>query len=202
VTCATCRQLFEAADKRPDTRVREVDFARAQCACEREVVSAHSPGQVADSEILIRILVAPQHMAKGKVRPRASSLADAEFRGLSIFREKYTSKVRIRKIAEDLVRRAKVANGEKAGVFGVLRIECSIVRASKIDLDIFRGYCVYDTALNDDPSHAEIFQRVSDGDESLWGDRRRLLFESIKNTFVSVEDFEGGLLRDLAPTVL
>jgi hypothetical protein len=156
-------------------------------------VSAYSPGKVDSGEFLIRILVAPQHMQKGKKLPRASALTDAERNGLSTFRDYLAESQNIRAVAKNLVERALVSNKE-AGVFGVLLLPVAEVREYRCSDDSSSSYCVYDTALADNPSHAEIFQRVAGVDESLKENRRQGLFKLVRTKFIPVDEFRGGLL--------
>jgi len=156
---------------------------------------------VSSDETLIRLLVAPQHMKKGG-GPKAAALTDAERAGLSVFRECHATDDEIRKVAENLVETARVAQGnkgDKAGVFGVLRVPCVTIRSSKAPSDTAPAYCVYDTAEKDIPSHAEAFQRVAAASDGLPDERRRILFDAVKSEFVAVDKFRGGLLDDLAP---
>lgn len=163
-------------------------------------VSEHSPGCVEDGEVLIRILVAPQHRAKGKApRPRSSALTDAERNGLSVLREGLASDLEILSVARELVGRARASQGAKAGVFGVLRFGCNMVRSFCCHPENYPCYCVYDTALKERQSHAEAFQCVSGVDDAIRDARRGQLFDRVKAGFVSVDEFRGGLLKELAP---
>jgi hypothetical protein len=158
---------------------------------------------VSDDEVLIRVLVAPQHIHKKKSRPTGQALSAAESSGLSLMRENHATDDAIRAVAERLVNRARASQGEqsgKVGVFGVLQMRCSIVRASKADGDEAPAYCVYDTALPHDVSHAEAFQRTNDAEPEMILARRRQLLSEVEATFIPVADFRGGLLRDLSPT--
>jgi hypothetical protein len=147
--------------------------------------------------VLIRILVAPQHMKKGL--PKAAALSDAERNGLSMFREAEATDDQIRAVAETLVNRAREKNTAKAGVFGVLRIRCGDIRRCIAPPENEPGYCVYDTALLETPSHAEAFQRVHNCELPIQDLRRNALFAKVESTFVRVQDFRQGLLADLAP---
>jgi len=81
----------------------------------------------------------------------------------------------------------------------VLRIICKTVRDSQTEADVRGGYCVYDTALEHSPAHAEAFQRVLGAKEALRELRRQTLFAAVHETFVPVDAFRNGLLADLAP---
>lgn len=179
-------------------RALRLDELRPKCRCERTSVTPISSGIVAPEEILIRVLVAPQHM-KGNGKPKAAALSDAERTGLSVLREQTATDEEIRSVATGLVERARRAQGDKAGVFGVLRMQCGSIRNITAIDETVGAYCVYDTALKELPSHAEAFQRVFGVDPSLQEERRKRLFDSVNLTFISAEDFRNGLLADLAP---
>lgn len=202
-TAEECRLTFEALKVRdPEaSRALRLDQARPNCCCQLHSVSEHSDGPVQDAEILIRVLVAPQHM-RGKRQPKPAALSDAERNGLSMFREGLVEPKAIRDVAEGLVQKARLAAGskaDKAGVFGVLRMQCAVVRQTVCDPEERSAYGVYDTALEGDKSHTEAFQRVADASEDLIEARRRHLFAKVEATFIPVDEFMNGLLSDLAP---
>jgi hypothetical protein len=198
--CEHCRGTFSDLEREdvPIPRAIRLDQVQPNCRCEEHSVSEFSSGPVANDEVLVRLLVSPFHMQKKKALPRAAALTDAERGGLSTFREKEATKEQIRTVAESLVKRARLADS-KAGIFGVLKLKCSVVRDFCADGDTHGSYCVYDTALRETTSHAEIFQRVAGADADLIDDRRNKLFASVKSEFVHVSIFEDGLLLDLAP---
>jgi len=131
--------------------------------------------------------------------PKGAALSDAERRGLSMFREVQATDKQIREVAQNLVDRARQANGLKAGVFGVLRIRCGDIRDCLTPPEQEPSYCVYDTAKRDKPSNAEAFQRVHNCEKGLRDLRRNTLFAKIESHFVPVKEFRSGLLADLAP---
>jgi hypothetical protein len=199
-----CRATFAAlkTDEFTNRRALYLDEKQSNCCCEQHSVSEFSQGPVENHEKIIRLLVAPQHAKNG--RPKASALTDAERNGLSLFREALVTDNHIRSVAMRLVARAREnqINSRKkceVGLFGVLYIECSVIRAFKRDAESERCYCVYDTAQADNPSHSEAFQCVASIDEAVQEDRRRQLFTIVQSTFVSVIEFRNGLLKDLAP---
>ena len=201
MTCKACRKTFADLDgeEKSGTRALQLDTGHPSCQCEAFSVSEHSSGVVDDTEILVRILVAPQHMDK-KGLPRAAALSDAERSGLSVFREKQATDEDIRKVARGLVERARLANPGRAGVFGVLRMLCRTIRGCQIGGEGKRCYCVYDTARKDINSHAEAFQCIAGVPDEVRDERRRKLFSEVRTAFIPVEEFRDGLLRDLAPS--
>lgn len=196
--CDRCRSTFEALEGgEPGTRALRLDEAEPQCRCECVSVSPHSPKALEPPEVLIRVLVAPLHVRKGKIT--SSALSAAETSGLSIFRDAIATDDQIKAVAEFLVSKARISSGEKAGVFGVLRMITSTVRTCKASGENENAYCVYDTALADNPSHAEVFQRVAGGDKVRSETRRQALLSVVRSNFVPVQSFRGGLLEYLAP---
>lgn len=205
MSCEQCRATFvalETSDEALPPRADRLDEAEPECRCEAFSVSEHSPGSVLNEEVLVRILVAPQHMHKKKIQPTAASLSDSERKGLSVIRNGYIEDDIIRAVAEGLVNRARNSNNDKAGVFGVLLIECSTVRQFVRFEESKRCYCVYDTAEKNNHGHAEIFQQVAGVEKPIRDDRRQKLFEAVKTRFVPVNEFRGGLLAYLAPPSL
>jgi hypothetical protein len=195
----SCRSIFESVEAIcPDTRVQSFDELKPNCCCQNHSVSKFSSGAVQNEEVLIRILVAPQHTRRGK--PRASALTDAERRGLSVLRESKATDQEIFAVAEGLVKRARSNNNDKAGVIGVLRMVCDTVRSCPCHQEGKPCYCVYDSALEDTPSHAEAFQRVAGVTPEVMDKRRQDLFGLVKDQFVPVADFRDGLLTRLAPS--
>lgn len=202
MSCVECRATFDAldADDQPgqECRVARLDRAHPDCRCQDHSVSPHSVGRVEDDEVVARILVAPYHIDKKTGLPRASALSGAESSGLSLFRDAHAKDDEIRAVAVGLVENARKAQGDKAGVFGVLLMRGSVIRRICREGEA-PCYCLYDTGLAYNPSHAEIFQRIADVATPIHLDRRRLLFGAVKDTFVPVKDFRDGLLADLAP---
>jgi hypothetical protein len=199
--CDACGATFAAlaTGGASQNRALCLDQDQPNCCCEAVSVSAHSPGPVANAEVLVRILVAPQHM-KSNGRPRPAALTDAETHGLSVFRHGHATNGEIRLIAEQLVERTRRGNqGKKAGVFGVLQIPCDTVRNFRWGQETTPSYCIYDTAREDAAAHAEAFQRIADTDAATVLGRRQDLFAQVEPTFVSVAEFRSGLLADLAP---
>jgi hypothetical protein len=199
--CTSCKATFATArEANPSSsRAAKIDEAQPVCRCQNYSVSEFSSGPVGSDEVLIRVLVAPQHMDKKKGLPKAAALSDAERSGLSVFREHQATDDEIRRVAEGLVKTARAAQGDKAGVFGVLRMPCATVRACRAEAEDTPAYCVYDTAEKHIPSHAETFQRVHGVDDGLRDERRKLLYAAVKSEFVAVDKFRNGLLADLAP---
>jgi hypothetical protein len=208
VSCATCKATFaafgELTSAERATMALRLDTHEPECRCEGVSVSDHSPGPVEDAEVLVRILVAPQHIDKKTGLPKSAALTTAGTIGLSVLREDRASDDEILRLATTLVQNARSKAGKperakKIGVFGVLRMACSIVRNFVWIGESKTSFCVYDTAREVWPSHADAFQRIAGAPDGVPDARRNALFEHVKNGFVPVGQFRNGLLNDLAP---
>ncbi len=180
-------------------RAAYVDERHCLCQCEACSVSRFSPGPVASEELLIRLVIAPQHVNRKKL-PKAGVLSDAERNGLSMLRATATD-AEIVQSATGLVQRARERNGPTAGVFGVLHLRCETIRSFCMETEVTPCYCVYDTALEASLSHAEAFQQTFGINVDVRDQRRRQLFELVSSTFEPVATFRGGLLQNWAATV-
>jgi hypothetical protein len=203
--CEDCRAAFAQLDESEDRlRALHLDELQPYCRCQTSSVSAHSPGPVVDEEILIRVVVAPEQVKKGK--PTPATISGAESGGLSLMRQNEATDAIVRAVAKGLVDRARARRGDQAnkvGVFGILEIRCGTIRAAKANGETQPAYCVYDTALEHDAdggvSHAEAFQRISQAEKELQLARRKKLFTEVETSFIPVAEFRNGLLSDLAP---
>jgi hypothetical protein len=125
------------------------------CQCEAETVSEHSPGIVSENEVLIRTIYSPVHIntETGEVNPTAFD--DAIRLGLSVNRKDHTTRENLsaniaKKIAADIA-----AGKRKDGFWALVTLRFGDMRELRSDVGA-RLYCVYDTAKEDDPSHADI----------------------------------------------
>ena len=102
--CDDCLAVFAALSRLEISKMRAVrlDEACPSCKCSDVSVSEFSPGPIANPELLVRLLLAPQHMNK-KRAPRAAALTDAETHGLSLFRDEHATDQHIITQAEQLV---------------------------------------------------------------------------------------------------
>ena len=129
-----------------------------QVAWEAERVHPlHSPGSVAHDEIVCRCHVSPTHYEPGKQQLKPTAFQDAATFGLSVDRLKHAS-------LESILAKAKqrVEIG-KAGriLFGFSMFEVGQLRQVRVRLEGSkdpdrRGLGVYDTALQDEPEHADV----------------------------------------------
>jgi hypothetical protein len=201
VSCTTCRATFAAlAGTKREEHALRLDQEEPRCRCQRISVSEHSPGPVHDTETLIRIVIVPYHINRKTGLLKASVLTHAGSIGMSVFREESASNDEIRAAAMTLVQNARKAKAPTAaGILGLLKINCGEIRTFCWERETDPCYCVYDTATKDAPAHADAFQRVANVSDQVRDARRNALFDRVKADLVTVDEFRGGLLKDLAP---
>ena len=122
------------------------------CMCERKSVSEHSPGIVCNDEVLVRAI-----FNLNWINRKTERLNDSYFRndkgarrGWSVNRTSY--------IDTDKLRDRMMTDEKYKGYLGFISVECGRVRA--LTHDDQRLFCIYDTAIQEDPSHADICQAV------------------------------------------
>ena len=130
------------------------------CECEKYSVSDHSPGLVQNDELLIRTVYSPIQINQetGQVNP-AFFRNDALKRGLSINRKHQVSEADLRRKIECKIVRDRNEGKERDDFYRVVTARCSAVRRLVSD-DGERLFCVYDTASEEDISHADICQAL------------------------------------------
>ena len=130
------------------------------CECEKYSVSDHSPGLVQNDELLIRTVYSPIQINQetGQVDP-AFFRNDALKRGLSINRKHHVSEADLRRKIECKIARDRSEGKKRDDFYRVVTARCSAVRRLVSD-DGERLFCVYDTASEEDISHADICQAL------------------------------------------
>lgn len=180
----------------PSLSAADLDSLAPNCVCEQ---CSNSPyGMIESSETLIRFVVPPQHWDKKKQRVKAAALSQAETQGMSVYRCGYCSDEELLRAAQDLVgpKRQQVPT---AGILGVLVLPADAVKSCLNESS--PPYCIYDTELPNKPSHADVYQRVANCPDTIRQERRLELFQLVKDKFVPVADFRGGLLLPWAAQV-
>ena len=162
------------------------------CECEKYSVSDYSPGLIQDDELLIRTVYSPIQINQktGWVDP-AHFRTDALKRGFSVNRNVHISEADLRKKIECKIARDRDEGKERDDFYRVVTARCSDIRrlTSK---DGERLFCVYDTGVEGDVSHADICQ-ASDLPPGM--PNRRMLSKKISSRLF--EAFVGEVI-DLA----
>ena len=120
------------------------------CACERESVSEHSPGLVADSEVLVRTLFREEDIdPEGRMKPEYFR-RDPEGRGFSVDR--------VHLMGPETLKADKCADSRYNGYLQFIAICAKDLR--KLLEREKRLFCIYDSGTAENKFHADICQNV------------------------------------------
>ena len=129
------------------TRYRE-EFP--DCACEHESVSEHSPGPVADSEVLVRTLFRKQQLDQdGRLKPDYFR-PEPTTRGFSVDR--------VHLISPELLKSSKHTDTRYNGYLKFVATRSNDIR-HLLDGGQ-RLFCIYDSSTAENRAHADICQNV------------------------------------------
>jgi hypothetical protein len=145
-----CADL-NSATRGSDDRVGLIADAAPDCACEKECVSSHSPGPVQHDETIVRMVCAPIHVQTKKPELKPSFFNHAFTRGMSAQRLEKASDEEI----ATWVNRFVSADAERAWLGYVVAPTRGIREVRSPDSDE-QGFCVYDTALEDNRAHVDV----------------------------------------------
>jgi hypothetical protein len=131
---------------------------------EHEIASQYSSSPVGDEEILCRQILSPIHYDEDAKELTATAFDDASSLGMSVNRLDYTSVNNIAQAANCRVTSYNESNLKQRSFSGIVELNCDDIRKITVKENdsspILRGFCVYDTALENDKSHADICQIV------------------------------------------
>lgn len=149
-------------------------------AWEKSSVSVYSPGPVKDEETLYRQILNPVHVEAGAAELKPTAFNDVSDKGLSVNRD-CEGKNKEALVQAGIERAKATSIAEKVRTFVALaRFCCHRVRAITDDAGQ-RGFLVLDTAIKEDPSHADICQ-IAPGKQARRSLRGKL--------FCSIEEIE------------
>ena len=120
------------------------------CACEQESVSPHSPGPVAESEVLVRALFRDQQIDQDGCLVPSYFRPDPATRGFSVDRIQFTDP----KTLEE----SKQADERYNGFLNFIAASAEDVR--RLQEAERRLFCIYDSAIASNHTHADICQNV------------------------------------------
>jgi hypothetical protein len=134
---------------------------------EKEPASQYSPGPVLTDERLYRQFLNPTHFDTANNILKVTAFSDTSDKGGSVNRTVHISYENAIKAAQD--RAEKITEGKQDGskveLWNLVELNCRDIRAimtpSQPGTPPRRGFAVYDTALQNDDSHADICQIVS-----------------------------------------
>ncbi len=198
MTCARCR----AAHEHPTEDEKAAQFQSATehiCGCERYRVSPYSPGAVTDEERLHLLIMDPQSLLDGWLHP--SKVKRFTTSGQSVLRES-ASIQEFEATAGELQSRAFMS-GRQCRLFGVLTFSASSVRYCATD----RLLCIFDTATEEKPNHADLMCAGLGPCPEAWSKSRkkqeeyefaREVITAMGREFSKPDNFRGGALAKFA----
>lgn len=144
----TCSGYFSCRLELGNEFWKELDVRHPECMCEKVSVSKYSPRPVENSEILVSVVTNRNYVTRdGKLSP---TLFDNRIKnGISTERKMITTK-----IDYDLRSKTIVESGVNKVNCGSIALSVARIRAIKHNSK--RAFGVYDTALRENVSHAEI----------------------------------------------
>ena len=151
-------------------RVYAIADAHPNCGCEAETMSPYSPGPVKPVETLVRLVCSPMHVHSKRPEIKPNFFAHAFSFGLSVQRLEHADYQELSQLAEGFL-----APSEDRVWLGY--VECpsnSLVNLRSSDSGN-RLFCIYDTAEERNPAHAEIgiSHRIPEADQAEY--RRHLM---------------------------
>jgi len=129
---------------------------RPGCSCESESVSTYSPCPVGDSEFVARLIYSPFHIDVETGEVTEAAFSDAKDKGLSVQRTAYATNTQIKTIGENKLARDQARGKTDREFLGAVNGKADSIRG----LTYSNGecaFCVYDSALPDVPSHADVY---------------------------------------------
>ena len=153
MTCG-CREL-EATHGNGKCKCSHYREQFPDCKCEEESVSEYSPGRVCDNEVLIRAIFRSDYVdQRGCLKPTyfQNVVRDFTVRGLSVNRKGHVTE-------PDLKARLRHHPSNIHGYLGFIAATCGDLR--RLRFNGSRAFCVYDSATEEDRSHADVCQSVS-----------------------------------------
>ena len=157
---------------------------------ERESASKYSPSPVRDEEILCRQIFSPTHYDEETQEFTSTAFDDASSIGMSVNRLDYTSVDNVAQAANGRVTTHNESNLKQRSFPGIIKLNCDDIRKITVQdegSNPIRGYCIYDTALEHDESHADICQIVKT--KSQHGRSIRLKIRDIANLYLKNNPF-------------
>lgn len=140
-------------------------------------MSKNSPGTVSSAETLARFIFSPIHVHKktGAILPSLFSYAERQ--GCSVQRDARADTEELAAFTSTFLK-----SNAKARWIGVVLAKCDDIRAIRLDGGSARTTCVYDTAEESNPAHAEICWTAQALEEGDAGELRKKLLDAFKTS--------------------
>ena len=181
-----CQTLFSNRNDKAGDFWKILDEQIPDCKCEQVSVSSLSPCPIKPSEELVSIIPHEKYvnLSTNKVK---TNIADRLQNGLSVDRIRYTNKSNLEKNAQDITSRD--TNMSFLGVFTF-----STSKLGNICRDNHRCYAVYDTALSDNISHAEVIQTNYPNEENLTKNEKKEIRRDIRKLITGALGHDGKMV--------
>jgi hypothetical protein len=167
-----CQEFFEQnAQNRAKCKELQKFPVETQIEWESQRASSASPGPVNDAEVLVRQIMSPLHFDEEAREFKAAAFSDVKDKGCSVNRLAHTTEEALKAVLAQRVERTN-ANPDRAEdryPWGLLHLSCAALRSITTagpDGIQKRGLVVYDTALPEDRSHADVCQTMSEGGQA------------------------------------
>lgn len=189
----TCREFFDTQleNKKKCKLLQQMDEV-ALSTWENETASEYSPGVVLDEEILYQQIVDPTHIAPDGISLLPKSFDVCSSHGLSTNRLAHSSLAEMIRRGVDRAQKYNANFPDKAQrkLWGFVTYSVEEIRKIQCEVAGTRGLFVFDTANEDDISHAEVCQGgVNSKSSSQAQDIRFALYEMAKGNLRSLESF-------------
>lgn len=164
--------------------------------CETKRCSPFSPAEVGSDEQLAFLLIDPLHYDPERKKVVPSAFQELTKRDLSTLRITHSSIAEVEDTVAKLTRRGASANASlDRTIQEVCIAKVADIRAQKLNEK--RCFAVYDTALEQTPSHASIFCRTEIlNSRQARKKARSLIHQVMSNTVVSIDEL--NLMIDTA----
>ncbi len=156
------------------------------CCCEQVSVSPFSPCPIQPNEKLASVITKEKYF-NSDTKIIRSTIADRLHDGLSVDRIKYSNKNNFEKIANEIV-----SYDSENEFFGVVCFSTSGLR--NINHKGHRCFAVYDTALQENVSHAEVIQTNYPSDPKLAKNERKEIRRIIRSRITEAIEYEKKMV--------
>lgn len=161
-----CRIFFEQ-NAHDQNKVELLQQQSDACKWEELTASIFSCSPVKSEEHVLRLLFNPIHLDMETMSLKPPAINDVKDKGCSVDRLQLTSKEKCIKDGHAFAATKNELNPEKSrrSLCGVTTLSVHEVR-NIVDNNQNRGFGVYDTALDNNPAHADICQLIATKNKS------------------------------------
>jgi hypothetical protein len=173
-----CQSLFDDCSGDVGNRCEKLTKESPNCECEQGSVSPYSPGTVQHNELLARLIFSPIHIDEVDGSVKEAAFSDVQDKGLSVNRLTSSNAEEIDKIGEEKAKQDKLSESKRDREYlGVVMASAGEIRAIKNPGSDGRAFCIYDTALKNNISHADVCQLLV-GNKAKRKEARRTLHKT------------------------